>query len=330
MIQRRALLAAGAALLLPACGQPGGGADAPGEGGGEGATNAVPITVEVPASATQGQALNGTAPPGAEISIGELTTTANAQGRFVIGFDRDAPAQALIRVRKPTGEESEHAIAVSARNYNDQNIEGQVRSFGDDYFDLDGTATVGSDAAIAELSRETTRSLSQAQTARIQREAVLKREAFGSRDDSVSGFTETWVAPVQGIRITSAWGASRTLNTAQGRVRRTHYGIDISALTNSEIVAPAAARVVLANDDLYYEGGCVFLDHGQGLVSVYLHMNSVEVAVGDLVQSGQRIGAVGATGRATGPHLCWRMKWRNANLDPTLLLPGGTASLLRT
>jgi murein DD-endopeptidase MepM/ murein hydrolase activator NlpD len=330
MIQRRALLlSAGASLLLPACGPASEGKATSLE------TDAaeIPVTVTVPSAATQGQALNGTAPPGAEVSVGDATTVTNAQGKFVIGFDRDAAPAALVRVRLASGEESEHAVTVSARDYDNQTISQTTTRgslFPAEWFDPEGGATDGDAAAVAEADALASRSLSAADAARIQRESALKREAFGSRDDTVSGFATAWVPPLQGVRISSPWGASRSVSTPQGRVRRTHYGIDIAALSNTQIVAPAEARVVLANDDLYYEGGCVFLDHGQGLVTVYLHMNSVDVAVGDVVQAGQQIGAVGSTGRATGPHLCWRMKWRNANLDPTLLLPGGAASLLRT
>jgi murein DD-endopeptidase MepM/ murein hydrolase activator NlpD len=76
----------------------------------------------------------------------------------------------------------------------------------------------------------------------------------------------------------------------------------------------------LAEPDLHFEGGLVLIDHGQGLVSAYLHLSKVLVRAGRVVEQGEPIGAVGARGRATGPHLCWRLKWRRRNLDPTLFL----------
>jgi murein DD-endopeptidase MepM/ murein hydrolase activator NlpD len=87
--------------------------------------------------------------------------------------------------------------------------------------------------------------------------------------------------------------------------------------------------VVLAEPDMHFEGGLTFIDHGQGLVSTYLHQSRLDVKHGDRVARGQLIGAVGQTGRATGPHLCWRLKWRGRNLNPGLLVgvaAPGTAS----
>lgn len=108
-----------------------------------------------------------------------------------------------------------------------------------------------------------------------------------------------------------------------------HRGYDIAIPVGTEIVAPAAGTVTLGDPDLYYEGGTVFLDHGDGLMSVFLHMSSVDVSAGDVVQAGDRLGASGNTGRTTGPHLHWAVKWRNPlsddrgkdfYIDPALLL----------
>jgi len=108
-----------------------------------------------------------------------------------------------------------------------------------------------------------------------------------------------------------------------------HRGYDIAIPTGTEIVAPAAGTVTLGDPDLYYEGGTVFLDHGDGLVSVFMHMSEVDVSAGDVVAAGARLGASGNTGRTTGPHLHWAVKWRNPGsedrsgdfyIDPALLL----------
>lgn len=108
-----------------------------------------------------------------------------------------------------------------------------------------------------------------------------------------------------------------------------HYGYDIAIPIGTEIAAPAAGTVTLGDNDLYYEGGTVFLDHGDGLVSVFMHMSEVDVLPGDKVAVGERLGASGNTGRTTGPHLHWAVKWRNPNesdrgkdfyIDPALLL----------
>ncbi|MBU3970644.1 MAG: M23 family metallopeptidase, partial [Alphaproteobacteria bacterium] len=86
------------------------------------------------------------------------------------------------------------------------------------------------------------------------------------------------------------------------------------------IRAPAAGRVALARSGLHFEGGLVLIDHGQGLISAYLHQSRLEVEAGQELRRGDLIGRVGMTGRATGPHLCWRLKWRNRNMDPSLMV----------
>ena len=108
-----------------------------------------------------------------------------------------------------------------------------------------------------------------------------------------------------------------------------HRGYDIAIPVGTDIVAPAGGTVTLGDPDLYYEGGTVFLDHGDGLVSVFMHMSSVDVTPGQVVMAGDRLGASGNTGRTTGPHLHWAVKWRNPAsenrsgdfyIDPALLL----------
>jgi murein DD-endopeptidase MepM/ murein hydrolase activator NlpD len=108
-----------------------------------------------------------------------------------------------------------------------------------------------------------------------------------------------------------------------------HLGLDFAAPLGSPVTAPAAGRVTLADPDLYYEGGAVFIDHGQGLLSVFMHLSDVDVSAGDTVEAGQLIAHSGDTGRSSGPHLHWGVKWRNpassdrdadTYLDPALLL----------
>ena len=108
-----------------------------------------------------------------------------------------------------------------------------------------------------------------------------------------------------------------------------HQGYDMAAPVGTPIVAPAAGTVILADPDLYYEGGAIFLDHGHGLVSVFMHLSEVDVEAGDTVARGDLLAKSGNTGRTTGPHLHWAVKWRNPEasnrggdfyIDPALLL----------
>lgn len=106
--------------------------------------------------------------------------------------------------------------------------------------------------------------------------------------------------------------------------RPPHYGIDLAAPRGTPVYAPAGGVVLLAENGMLFEGGLIMIDHGQGLVAAYLHLSSVDVLRGQSVTRGERIGAVGATGRATGPHLCWRLKWRGRNMNPMLLVGAQT------
>jgi murein DD-endopeptidase MepM/ murein hydrolase activator NlpD len=117
--------------------------------------------------------------------------------------------------------------------------------------------------------------------------------------------------------VTGVYGSARVLN---GVPRQPHFGIDLAAAQGTPVVAAAAGLVRLADPDLYYTGGTIILDHGHGVSTTYLHLSRLDVAVGQEVEQGAVIGRVGKTGRATGPHLCWRANWFDVRLDASLLL----------
>ena len=152
--------------------------------------------------------------------------------------------------------------------------------------------------------------------ARIAREAQEKAKGFASID-AADGFRDGFSMPVEATRMSSSFGGQRILN---GQPGTPHFGVDLAAPVGAPIVAPAAGLVVLAEPDMHFEGGLTFIDHGQGLVAMFLHQSRLDVKAGDRVARGQVIGAVGQTGRATGPHLCWRLKWRGRNMNPSLLI----------
>ena len=112
------------------------------------------------------------------------------------------------------------------------------------------------------------------------------------------------------------YGSQRFYN---GAPSRPHFGVDVAAPTGAPVHAPAPGIVTLAEPDLFYSGGTIIIDHGHELSSSFLHLSKVLVSVGQRVETGTLIAQVGATGRATGPHLDWRMNWRDARVDPQLL-----------
>lgn len=123
------------------------------------------------------------------------------------------------------------------------------------------------------------------------------------------------VWPVRGPQ-SSAFGLRRFFNDQE---RAPHSGIDIAAPTGTPVQAPAAGKVVLTGN-FFFNGKAVFIDHGQGLISMLCHLNDIDVTEGDLLKQGDLIGKVGATGRATGPHLHWTISLNNARIEPRLLL----------
>jgi murein DD-endopeptidase MepM/ murein hydrolase activator NlpD len=122
--------------------------------------------------------------------------------------------------------------------------------------------------------------------------------------------------PVDGPR-SSSFGLRRVFN---GQARNPHSGMDIAAAVGAPVVAPLASTVIDVGD-YFFNGKTVWLDHGSGLLSLFCHLSSIDVAVGDSVAAGQRVAAVGATGRVTGPHLHWSVSLNRSMVDPALFLP---------
>lgn len=232
----------------------------------------------------------GQTAPRAIVSLdGVEVTKASRAGRFFIGFDRDAPSDALLSVG--LGDETiTHRIAVSPGDFDIQRIDG--------------------------LPADQVSPQNPALLARIAEEAKRKAVGFASLDDD-DGFHEGFLPPLPNWRLSGRFGGQRILN---GQPNRPHYGADLAAPVGTPVMAPAPGLISFAETGLHFEGGLILIDHGQGLVSAYLHLSRIDVRARQRVRAGQVIAAVGQEGRATGPHLCWRLKWRGRNLDPMLLL----------
>lgn len=237
----------------------------------------------------QGGIILGTAAPGSKITMDGVEVRVSPQGRFVFGFGRDYAAQAKLTVTYPDGSSEERPLTVARRPYEVQRIDGLPRE-------------------MVTPPREV--------LDRIGREAaqVVKARATESGERF---FTEDFIWPVVGP-ISGVYGSQRVLN---GKPRRPHFGIDVAMPTGTPVKAPAGGIVTLSETDLYFSGGTVILDHGHGLSSTLMHLDEVSVKTGDRIAQGQVIGTVGATGRATGPHLDWRMNWFRERVDPSVLVP---------
>jgi murein DD-endopeptidase MepM/ murein hydrolase activator NlpD len=220
---------------------------------------------------------------------GKVVGRAAESGLFVVGFDRDEPGSAEIHVMRAGGEAG-RTVEIAPVAYDVQRING-----------LPQDQVTPTDPALLE---------------RIARESKMKAEAFASLDDT-DHFKDGFAMPVKATRRSSRFGGQRILN---GVPQTPHMGVDLAAPAGTPIHAPAPGLVVLAEPDMHFEGGLTLIDHGQGLVAAYLHQSRQFVRAGERVARGQEIGLIGQTGRATGPHLCWRMKWRGRNLDPSLMV----------
>ena len=242
----------------------------------------------LPASASQGAMVIGNTHPAAVVEYAGRTLRVTPYGSFVFGIGRDATGEAVLRIKQPATGWIEHRIAITPRDWPVERINGVP------------PATVDPPRAIAE---------------RIEREQA-RVAAARERDDPRTGFAQAFAWPLQG-RISGRFGNQRVYN---GTPKSPHSGMDIAAPTGTPVKAPADGVVSFADAGLYLTGGTLVLDHGHGVSSNVLHLSRIDVRPGDVVRQGDVIGAVGATGRATGPHLHWGMNWFDVRIDPLLVL----------
>jgi len=209
---------------------------------------------------------------------------------FFIAFDRDAPSRAELLAELADGGSSRGGFAIAPRSWQIERIPIGPRP--------------GSPPS-EEYARR--RAL---ETARI--------NSARAKDHAIDGWRQKFIYPAFG-RISGRFGSQRIYNGTPGSY---HSGMDIATGTSgTPFVAPADGVVILAAENSFsLEGRLLMIDHGMGLNSAFLHCSSHAVKEGDVVRQGQFIGRIGATGRATGPHLHWSIKWRDARLDPLLFV----------
>ena len=155
---------------------------------------------------------------------------------------------------------------------------------------------------------------SKEQLERIHQDKAVKQDVF-QHTDPEREWSGKFRAPVD-VPVSDVFGTRRTFN---GKVQSMHQGLDFAAPTGTPVSAVNSGTVLLAGP-LYFEGNCVVLDHGQGLLTLYLHLSETRVKQGERVARGQELGLSGGTGRATGPHLHLAVRWQGVYLNPATLL----------
>jgi len=235
----------------------------------------------------QGGIVTGRAEPEASVTLDGKPVPVRPDGRFFVGFGRDQAATAELVVSHPDGHVDTVPLIIEQREYDIQKIDG-----------LPDQMVTPDEATLARIAEE--RSL-----------VEVARAVDSSEPYFDAGFAWPAIGPVSGV-----YGSQRILN---GEPRQPHFGIDIAVPEGTPVGAAAPGTVTLAQD-LYFTGNTVIIDHGYGISTTYSHLRKMLVAVGDKVNQGEQVGEVGATGRATGPHLDWRLNLFEIRLDPALVV----------
>jgi len=238
----------------------------------------------------QGGLVIGRTLPGTTVTHAGRNIQVSDSGVFVLGFDRDAAPRDGLTLDLPDGRTLHRPLSVRQRTYQITRING-----------LPKRKVTPNAEDLARIRRD---------NARIAAVRKIDSPAL----DFLTGFR--W--PVKG-RISGIFGSQRILN---GKPRRPHNGVDIAAPMGTPIVAAGDGTVALTDDNMFLSGKTVMIDHGHGLTSVYIHMNNITVVEGQYVRQGQQIGAIGVTGRTTGPHLHWGINLFGIPLDPKLIVAG--------
>lgn len=246
------------------------------------------VGLELRGSWQQGGVIIGKVPTGSLVEYRGKRLMLSAQGEFVIGLGRDAANRASLTLIDEQGQRSEHSFAVKQRSYNIQRVTGVPQQ------------TVEPDPQQVERARR------EAQMAADARKGNLPLPFFAQE------FMWPLIGPITGV-----YGSQRIYN---GVPNSPHYGVDIARPVGAVVNAPAGGVVTLVHPDMFFSGGTLIIDHGHGLSSTFIHLSEILVKKGDEITQGQDIAKVGKTGRATGPHLDWRMNWFEERVDPQLLV----------
>jgi murein DD-endopeptidase MepM/ murein hydrolase activator NlpD len=251
-----------------------------------------PTNLQLNGAARQGGVLRGLTPARtASLTLDGTPVAFDREGNFIIAFDRDGPAHAALIATLTNGETQRLKLDVAPGSWRIERVNASIT----------GSATT------EEFRQRRAGELAQISAAR-------------GRDIESEGWRQSFIWPVK-ARISGVFGSQRVYRGVPGSY---HSGLDLAGGAGTVYVAPADGVVVLAATSPFtLEGNLLIIDHGMGLNSAFLHSQSLLVKDGDVVKQGQPIGIIGATGRVTGPHLHWSMKWRDARIDPLPLLDSG-------
>ena len=245
------------------------------------------FAIEFTGKFVQGHFILGKTDPGSKIVIDKKEIKVSKDGYFVFGIDRDRKFDILITKIK-NGKKEKITKKVFKRKYKIQKIDG-----------LPENKVTPPESVYKRIKKENN--------------AIGEARAINS---DLNYFKNKFIMPVDGI-ITGVYGSQRILN---GKPKWPHYGIDIAAEQGTHIKSSGNGIVTMAEDDLYYTGGTIIMDHGHGISTIYSHLENVLVSVGDKINQGDIIGTVGSTGRSTGPHLDFRINWFQTRLDPMTVI----------
>jgi len=236
---------------------------------------------------TQGGFIRGLAPDGTvNATLGDQTIDIAEDGTFFAAFDRDSPANVTLTAQLESGQSVSENLIIGPRDWQIERVNVAKRK------------------------------LRNPEAYWRQREPEYNAiQAARAKKTGAQGWKQDFIWPVSG-RISGRFGRQRIYRGEPGSY---HSGVDIAMPTGTPFVAPADGVVILARTGFSLEGGLLMIDHGNGLNSAFLHCHRIHVKEGDSVRQGQHIGDIGATGRSTGPHLHWGLKWHDARFDPILL-----------
>lgn len=264
------------------------------------AVGAPTISLSMEGAITQGALIRARTDVGAKASLNDVPLSVNSQGEFVFALWRDTPATVRLKLTRMGAVSTLQRIEI---------IHVQQREW-----DIQRIDNVPSNK-VTPPARDYARITNEGTSFSTAMEGVIEDSSFKKV------FGEGFIQPTDGV-VSGIFGSQRFFN---GKARRPHYGLDIANKEGTAIIAPADGTVRFTHPDMFFNGKTLVLYHGQGVFSSFVHLHEILVEEGQQVKRGDIIAAIGATGRVTGPHLHWSVKYKGIPVDPALLLEANSA-----